>query len=143
MAVQVRQPGLVGQGEEATSRLVQAPGGRDLVAAAPLQRGQGQQRPGPGPEHPRDGRQVAPLPQHPPRSFMLAGVGQDQAEVEQGTPASGPVLHIVEEQQRLAEQPVGPSQVSGGGGDQALADDGDADPAPVAQAAADRHAALE
>ena len=89
------------------------------------------------------GGRSLPLPQHPPRSFVLAGVGQDQAEVEQGAPASGPVLHIVEEQKRLAQQPVGPSQVSGGGGDQALADNGDTDPAPIAQAAADRHAALE
>lgn len=143
MAVQVRQPGLVGQGEEAASRFVQASSGRDLVAAAPLQRGQGQQRPGPGPERPRDGRQVAPLSQYPPRSFVLAGVEQDQAEVEEGAPACGLVLHIVEQQKRLAQQPVGPSQVSGGGGDQALVDNGDTDPAPIAQAAADRHAALE
>src|SRR5204862_251083 len=61
----------------------------------------------------------------------------------QRAPAARSVLDLLEAQERLPQQPVGPPQVSRRRCDQALVDHGEADPAPVAQAAADLQAPAE
>ena len=104
MAGQEVHPGVVVEGDETASCLVQAVGGRGLVAGPSLQRGQGQQVQAGRSKTEGNKRQLAPLPQDPPRAIVLAGVEQDQAEVQQRTPASWPVLHLLEEQERLPQR---------------------------------------
>ena len=92
VAVQVRQPGLVGQGEEAAPRFVQQIAGR----LRPRRRSVAPARPGSAAPRPEavmlqaemavDRATVAA----PAALVVLACVEQNQAEVEQGARASGP-----------------------------------------------------
>jgi hypothetical protein len=77
------------------------------------------------------------------RPVVLASVEQDQAEVEQHAEPPRSVFHLLEEQQRLPQQPIGLPQVPRGRGDQALVHQRDTDPAPVAEATPDPQAALK
>ena len=137
------QAGDVVECDEVASCLLQTVRGRGLVAGPSLQRGHDQQGPRPGAEAEGDQAQLAPLPQHPPCPVVLAGVEQDQAEVAQRAPASWSVLHLLEQQERLPQQPIGLSKVPRGRGDQALVDQRETDPAPVTQTAPDLQAAAE